>query len=276
MLRILRVRLRAEWLLMLVALALVLLYPWFCGSEIRQSTDLYSYNQFEYGNSANLSAYNELSGVGKADADVMKVARRYGVDPRDLPEKADLRDVYDAAIRVMWDKLYISILTSAALFGFPILDGLAMLLLCSQFRKRRINQYLSAGYSRKQVFLSFTVLYFACAVVMWLLGSLFQLTRFHISFQPEEASTFRILQTAWLLYLLFSAALAYLAALFLRRPIVAFFASLGAWILLLLGARGLFGSQNAVLAVVLGVILVFLIAAIVISWKHFRKRGVAA
>lgn len=265
--RILRVRLRAEWLLMLIALALMLLYPWFCGSSIRDGTDLYSYSQFEYRYMANLSSYNELTGIGHNTVDPIRVAQSYGLDPRDLPEKADLRDVYEAVIRARGDFLYSRILIDAVLFGFPILDGLAMLLLCPLFRKQHLGQFLSAGYSRKQVWLSFTLLYFACAVVMWLLASLFQLGRFHIAFQAP--------QLAWLAYLLFSAALAYLSALLLRWPIVAFFASLAVWALLLLGIRSL--AAFPVLVVIALAILVVVFAVIwPVTWLHFRKRGFRA
>ena len=267
MLRILRVRLRAEWLPMLIALALMLLYPWFCGSSIRDGTNLYSYNQFEYYNMANLSSYNELTGVAKSAADPWRVAMSYGLTAEDLPEKPDLRDVYDAVIRAKGGYLYTQILMDGVLFGFPILDGLAMLLLCPLFRKRRMGQFLSAGRSRGQVWLSFTLLYFACAVVMWLLASLFQLTRFRIPFRWE--------QFAWLAYLLFIAVLPYLAALFLPRPIAAFFAALAAWGLLLLVLWNL-RAFPTLLAIALALLAAILIAAMVFSRLHFRKRGFPA
>ncbi len=267
MLRITRARIKAEWLLMIIALVLLILYIRLCSADIRNFTDLYSYTQFEYRYTANLSSYDELNGVAKFSADPMAVARAYGIDPRDLPEEADLRDIYDMALRKNRNDLYQRISDSGILFAFPVLDGIAMLLLCPLFRKRRIGQFLSAGYSRREVFLSVTLLYFGCAVLMWLLGSFFQLTRFHIPFGafPKD-------QLVWLCIVLCSAALAYLAALFLRRPIVAFFASLAVWIPLLFCLRGLFSLP----LVAISVALVFLIAVFAVSWRHFRKRGFEA
>lgn len=265
--RLTRVRIKAEWLLMIIALVLLILYIRFCSADIRNSTDLYSYTQFEYRYTANLSSYDELSGVGKSSADPVMVARAYGIDPRELPEKADLRDIYDLVIRNNWNYLYKLIMSSGVLFAFPVLDGLAMLLLCPLFRKRRIGQYLSAGFSRKQVFLSFTLLYFGCAVVMWLLGSFFQLARFRIPFGAFLGD-----QLVWLCAVLFGAALAYLAAVLLRRPIVAFFASLAVWIPLLFCFRGLLPLPLAAV----GFTLAFLAAVLAVSWLHFRKRGFAA
>ena len=57
--RLTRVRIKAEWLLMIIALVLLILYIRFCSADIRNSTDLYSYTQFEYRYTANLSSYDE-------------------------------------------------------------------------------------------------------------------------------------------------------------------------------------------------------------------------
>jgi hypothetical protein len=262
MFRILRVRFRAEWPLMLAALLLVLLYPWFCSSSVRDGTNLYSYAQFEYYHMANLGSMNELSGVAKSDVDPWLIAQAYKLDPRELPEDATLLDVYNAVVRQRAGYLFENSLWDGVLFGFPILDGLAMLLLCPLFRRRRLGQFLAVGYSRRQVWLSFTLLYFSCTLVMWLLALLY-LTRFHIPFQAA--------MLAWLLYLLFIAAIPYLAALFLPRPAAAFFAALGVWIALLLIVRRLNGSTGLIAALI-AVVAAALIAGVVLSWTHFRKR----
>ena len=65
MLRITRARIKAEWLLMIIALVLLILYIRLCSADIRNFTDLYSYTQFEYRYTANLSSYDELNGVAK-------------------------------------------------------------------------------------------------------------------------------------------------------------------------------------------------------------------
>ena len=259
-----RARLRAEWLLLLFALVLLVAYVSFCGTGIRDGTNLYAYSQFDYYHNKNMNAYSE-SGFQTVQADPVRVAMSYGIDPRDLPEKADLHDVYDLVILAKRDMLYDNIFTDGMLCAFPILDGLAMLLLCPLFRKRRIGQYLSAGYSRRQVFASFTLTYFAFAVLMWGLASLVWLPRYHIPF-----GAFWVNQLAWLGFTLLCAALAYLAALMLPRPAVAFFASLGVMILLLLCVK--FVSKW----IIIGAVPVLLAAVLILPWRSFRKRGFMA
>ena len=262
--RLTRARLKAEWLLLLITLVLLIAYISFCASDIRSGTDLFSYNQFDYRYHKNMNAYSE-SGFANVEADPVSIAIANGVDPRDLPEKADLHDVYEAAVRVNRDNLYERIHGAGMLGAFPFLDGMAMLLLCPLFRKHRIGQYLSAGYSRRQVFLSISLTYFAFAVLMWGLASLIWLTRFHIPF-----GAFWENQLAWLGFTLLCGALAYLAAMLLPRPAVAFFASLGVWILLLLCIKYISGWA----ALAAG--LVILAAVIVLPWRQFRKRRFAA
>ena len=259
--RLTRVRLRAERLLLLFAVLLLIAYISFCASDIRSYTDLYSYNQFEFSCKKNLNAFSE-SGFADVEADPVEIAIRYRVDPRDLPENADLYDVYVAVVRVNRADLYDRILGAGMLGAFPILDGIAMLLLCPLFRKRRIGQYLSAGYSRRQVFLFITLTYLAFVLLMWGLASLIWLTRFHIPF-----GAFWQNQLAWLGFNLLCAALAYLAAMLLPRPAAAFFASLGVWLLLLLCIKYISAW------VALSAALVLLAAALVIPWQQFRKRG---
>ena len=91
-------RLKAERLLLLFALVLLIAYISFCASDIRAFTDLYSYNQFDYRYHKNMNAYSE-SGFADMEVDPISVAIANGVDPRDLPETADLHDVYEAVIR---------------------------------------------------------------------------------------------------------------------------------------------------------------------------------
>ncbi len=258
--RLTRARLRAEWLLLLFALVLLIAYISFCSADIRGYTDLFSYSQFDFSCKKNMNVFSE-SGFADVEVDPIQIAQRYGVDPRDLPENADLYDVYEAAIRANRDDLYDRIFGAGLLGAFPILDGLAMLLLCPLFRKRRTGQYLSAGYSRRQVFASLTITYFAFPVLMWGLSSLIWLSRFHIPF-----GAFWENQLAWLCFNLCCAALAYLAAMFVPAPASAFFASLGVWLFLLLCAK--FISKWILIAAV----PVLIAAVLILPWRYFRKR----
>ena len=258
--RLTRARFKAEWLLFIFALVLLMAYISFSAASIRAGTDLFSYNQFDYRWHKNMNAYSE-SGFANMEADPVTVAMSYGIDPRDLPERADLLDVYELVIRASRDYLYNNILLCGVLGAFPFLDGIAMLLLCPLFKKRRIGQYLSAGYSRRQVFASLTLAYFAFAVLMWGLSSLIWLTRFHIPFGAYWGE-----QLVWLGSNLLCAALAYLAALLLPWPAVAFFASLGVWLLLLLCAK------LVTVWIIAAAVPLLLAAVLLLPWRYFRKR----
>lgn len=276
LLRLTHVRLRAEWIMVIIALALLILYIWYCGMDIRSATNVYSYEQFEF-------AYHAM--------DPMQVADVYALDVRNLPEKADMRDIYNAIILANRGWLYCLILTSAELFTFPALNGMAVLMICMTFRKRRIGQFLSAGFSRLQVFLSLTLVYFGFALLLWLAASAYQLTRYHISFAPEEMYFFRITQLTWLCNILFNAALAYLFAMLLRRPLISFAAAMGARLLLLYLTKDLRASPLTIIVIgntrpswdpgmdlnplITGnwITLGCLAAVLIAAWLSFRKRG---
>jgi hypothetical protein len=274
-LRLTHIRLRAEWIMLIIALALLILYTWYCGTDIRAASQLYSYEQFEF-------VYHVMNPI--------QVAESYDLDVSKLPERADLRDVYNAAVRAHRGWLYALILNSAEYFTFPALNGMAVVLLCMTFRKRRIGQFLSAGYSRLQVFLSLTLPYFAFAVLLWLLASFCQLSRYHISFSPEEGYFFRTTQLTWLCNILFNAALAYLFAMLLRRPAISFVAAMGVRILLLILTRNWSASPLTIIQtesigpswdpgmdlspLITGnwITLGFLTAVLAVVWLSFRKR----
>lgn len=278
MLRITHVRLRAEWLMLIIALALLVLYTWYCGVDIRSATSMYSYEQFEF-------TYHVM--------DPIRVAEIYELDISSLPARADLRDVYDAVILAYRGFLYARILNSAGFFTFLALGGMAAVMVTMAFHKKRIGQFLSAGYSRWQVFLSLTLTYFVFAVLLWGVASFCQLTRYHISFAPEERDFFRTTQLAWLCNILCNAALAYLFAMLLQRPVIAFGAALGARYVLLyaldpgISPLVLVKTKEAMESwepgldlgpLILGnwITLGFLAAVLIVSWLSFRKRRFAA
>ena len=278
MLSITHARLRAEWLMAVIALALMVLYTWYCGVDIRSATSMYSYEQFEF-------TYHSM--------DPIRVAEIYELDVASLPARADLMDVYNAVLLAYRGFIYARILNSAGFFTFLALGGMAAVMVSMVFHKKRIGQFLSAGYSRLQVFLSITLAYFAFAVLLWGVASFCQLTRYHISFAPEERGFFRTTQLAWLCNILCNAALAYLFAMLLRRPVIAFAAALGVRFVLLFSLDSYYSplvlikTKEAMQSLepgldlhplILGnwITLGFLAAVLIVSWLSFRKRGFAA
>ena len=272
MLRLTRVRLKAEWLSLILAAILVILYVWFCGLNNRGLT-LGSYAIFEH-------TYGSVSPSALAKSLDMEIP----------PEGATLQEIYETALQAKRGFLYSRILMSAEDMTFLVLDALAVLLLCTLFRKRRIGQWLSAGCGRGRAFLSLTLSYYVVALLMWLAASRFLLGRYHIAFAPEEGEFFRTTQLAWLCNILFNASLAYLSALLLGRTLPAFFAALGVWILLRAASPPLSASPAVILgsgkilswdpgmdlrSLIAGnwITLGFLILVFIAAWLSFRKRG---
>ena len=211
--RFTRTRLKAEWLLLVCAAGVILLYTWLGGFNARgQQTGSYAMFAFVYDDYSPGSAAKALE--------------------VDVPKGADMRAVYEALRAKTRGERYACILRDAENASFPMLDILAALLVSTLFRKRRMGQFLSAGYSRGQIFLSAALVYFAFAVLLWVIGAHFLLARFGISFAPEERAFFRTTQTAWFCSVLFGASLAFLFAMLLCRPVPAFLAAFGVWILL--------------------------------------------
>ena len=274
LLRLTRSRLKAEWVMLIGTAILIILYVWFCGLNNRGLT-LGSYEMFVH-------TYGSVSPKTLA----------LSLDMEEPPEDADLYALYEAALLAKRGFLYSRILMSAEDMTFLVLDALAVLLLCTLFQKRRLSQWLSAGYSRGQVFLSITLFFFACAFLMWLAASLYLLSRYHIAFAPEEGAFFRVTQLAWICNVMFNASLAFLSALLLRRPLPAFLAALGAWILLrvlspdlsispavILGSGKILswdpGMDTSSLAAGNWITLGFLLVVLTVTWLIFRKRGFA-
>ena len=65
--RLTRARLKAEWLLFIFALVLLMAYISFCSADIRGFTELYSYNQFDFFYHKNMNVFSE---TGFADVEV--------------------------------------------------------------------------------------------------------------------------------------------------------------------------------------------------------------
>lgn len=284
-LRIIRIRIKSEWLALICLFLLVILYIWFCGLDIR-SMPLGSYKLFE-------EKYSEVLKDGYTDHAAEIIANSLALDKP--IEGASLRELYAAALTAQSGFSYSRLLMGAEKCSLLLMGALAMLFLCPFFTNRRVGQFLAAGYSRGQVFLSLTATYFACAVLMWLIASTYLLNRYHIDFSSEDRGFFITTQLAWLCNILFNAALAYLAAFLLQKPIPTFFVALGVWILLLIprirsqdpsiipvslmGSGDLIktwepGMDTSTLVAGNWITLGFLIVAVAAAWLNFRKRGI--
>ncbi len=270
--RLTRFRLKAEWLLLIFVLILMVLYTWFCGLDVR-GTSVGSFEMFSH----------KYSGI-----DPRMLAKSLGLDA--APEGADMWEIYHAALRDLRGFAYSRILMGAENCAMLLMDALAVLLLCSLFQKRRLGQFLAAGCSRGQVFLSLTLTYFCCVAALWLAASVYLLSRYHIAFAPEEQAFFRVTQLSWLCSAMFSGSLAYLSAFLLRRPLPAFLAALGVWFILRLTAPDLSvlpviilgsgvikswdpGMDTSSLAAGNWITLGVFALCVLLAWFSFRKRG---
>ena len=282
LLRLTRVRLRTEWLLLLCLAFLIVLYIWFCGLDMR-TTSLGTFEQFE-------EKYGAMFRDGLSRDEAERMTTGFALkDP--IKEGTGIREAYEAILRKLRGFAYSRLLMGAENCAFLLMGALAVLYLCPQFGKRRAAQWLSAGYGWGQVFLSMTLTYYACAVLLWLISSSILLGLYRISFSPEERGFFRTTQLSWLCNVLFSAALAYLSAFLLRRPLPTYLAALAVWFLLRVESPALSASPVVImgsgeiikswdpgmdagsLAAGNWITLGFLAAVVILSWLSFQKRG---
>ena len=186
--RLARARLRTEWFPLLCLALLIVLYIWFCRLDLR-ATDLGTFPQFE-------ESYGAMFRNGLDRDDAEKLATSYAMK-EPIKEGTGIREAYEELLRDQRGFVYSRLLIGAENCPFYPMGALAVLFLCPQFGKRRAAQWLSAGYSRGHVFLSMTLTYFACAVLLWLISSRILLGLSRISFSPEERGFFLTTQLGW-------------------------------------------------------------------------------
>ena len=274
-LRLTRYRLRAEWLHILLGVFLAAVF--FAYSGYLNVPKIGNFHQF-------VATYSRMS------PELM--ARSLGLDISEL--KPSLEENYVLLLQKYRGLFYHHILEGTETIGaLPVLTALSVLFLTGPLRKKRLGPVLAAGYSRKRVFLSLTLVYYASVVLIWFLSQLVLLHGFSIRFSPEEKHFSAITRLAWFCSFLFRASVFYLAAFLLGKPLASALAGIGACIL--------FGRLKTVLTVLpvnivpkgpfpkgptwepgadlsavetgIGIVPGVLILSVLIAWLGFRKRG---
>lgn len=234
------------------------------------------------------------SGVLNIRSEVYHSLKTYAyIHQRDVTNHADLLIGYETSLREARGFIY-SRLVMSINDPIPMLvsNGLAVLFITSLFQKKRLGPPLAAGFSRSQLFISLSTVFFVCVTLVWVISATYLLKRYYVEFLPEERDFFLTTQFTWFCAFLWKASFAYLAAILLRKPLPAFLVAVAVWVIL---GYSFVHAPNILPAYIIDngmtvkswdpgvdlwplirtdiVAAVFFVISIIVGWFSFRKRG---
>ena len=256
-------RLKTEWWKLFVLLAFALFYLWSITSQIPSV----KYENF-------MRDYGDVTANTAASA--------LGVDGG-----SDMEEVYERYIAENREFFYTKPIDNSV--AAVILMGLflSVLLLCSLFGNRAVSAYLQSGGSRGSLFLSLTISYYLSAIVIWLIVTSLARFNYSVEFTAEEQSYFLTTYISWLLMVLATVSIPFLAAFIFHHTLPTVLVSLGGTVLLhSVLPKHIFPtgvmSQNEYwrfdadmsLLIRADIIAIgMIIAAVIVSCVCFKKRG---
>ena len=272
--RLIRYRLKTEWLRLLLGLVFaVILFSWYGAANIT-SERIHSFNSY----------------VAYYQRETQEEANHKGLLNPDPVARSDLRESYEMLLRDHRGFIYFRLVMSVN-DPVPILvaNALAVLLLTGLFAKKRLGTPIVAGFSRGRMFFSVTAVYFASIFLVWAISSVFLLNRYCVEFSEEEQEFFLVTQLTWFCAFLWKAAVAYLAAMLIRKPLPAFILAFAISMILMYYPEPnvlpswIIGSTMDVKSLDPGIDLQpllrtdivaagFFVLVILIAWLAFRKR----
>jgi len=256
-------RAKTEWWKIFVLIAFAIFYLWTITSQIPSV----KYDNFmrDYGDVTADTAASALGVEGGADVD----------------------EVYEKYIASNREFFYTKPIDNAV--ATVILMGLflSVLLLCSLFNNRSVSSMLQSGCGRGSLFLSLTASYYLSAIAIWLIVTSLARFNYSVEFSAGEQSYFLTTYISWLLMVLATVSIPFLAAFIFHHALPTVLVSLGVTILLhSILPKWIFPtgsmSQNeywrfdADMSLLLRadiIAICMIIAAIVVSYVCFRKRG---
>ncbi len=222
------------------------------------------------------------------------MARSLGVEVSEL--KPSIEENYVLLMQKYRGLFYHHIIEGTETIGaLPVVIALSVLLLTGPFQMKRVGPILAAGYSRKRVFLSLSLVYYASVVLIWFLSHIVLMRIFSIRISPEEKQFYGITRLAWFCSFLFRASILYMTALLLGKPLSSALAGFGICILfgrlksvlsalpLRITPQGPFpkgptwdpGADLSSVTAGIPLALAVLILSVLISWLGFRKKSFA-
>lgn len=208
-----RYYLRMEWLKLTAAVFIFVLYAVLAVNNMSAQPMTYETFVTQYAHSSYSDEYI-----------VEKLAKWENI-PRE-----QLGDSLEEAYPLVNERHFVRFLESARDFVCSLCailaGGLASLLLCTVFRKRRLGPLLASGCPRGAVYLFLAVLYFAFFLLIWIIIVPLCFSRYRIiPLTAEQQACLRLLKPSLLIALLFEAAVSFFAAFLIRRPVPVFLIS---------------------------------------------------
>ena len=274
-LRLTRYRLRSEWVRILLGVFFFTVF--FAYSGYFNIPKIGNYSQF-------VATYGGMS------PELM--AKSLGIDITEL--KPSVEENYILLLQKYRGLFYHHIIEGTEMIGaLPVAIALSILFITGPFQKKRIGPLLAAGYSRKRIFISLSLVYYFATILIWFISQITLMRLLSISYSPEEKYFYRITRWAWLSSFLFRTAILYMAAFLLGKPLYSAIAGIGACFLLgrlktvlpilplSIVPKGPFqqgptwepGSDLSSVTVGIYIALVVFILSILVAWFGFRKRG---
>lgn len=256
-------RIKTEWWKLFVLLAFAVFYLWNITSQIPSV----KYDTFVR-NYGDVSVDNAASALG-------------------VEGGADMYEVYEKYISSNREFFYTKPIDNSV--AAVILMGLflAVLLLCGLFGNRSVSAYLQSGCGKGSLFLSMTAAYYLAAIAIWL--AVTSLVRFNYSvvFSAGERGYFLTTYLSWLLMVLATVSIPYLAAFIFHHALPTVLVSLGVMILLHtvlpkwmfptgVMVRNEYWRFDADMSLLIRADFIaagMIIAAIVVSYVCFRRKG---
>ena len=256
-------RAKTEWWKIFVLIAFAIFYLWTITSQI-----------------PSVKYENFMRDYGDVTADT--AASALGVEGG-----VDIDEVYEKYIAANREFFYTKPIDNAV--AAVILMGLflSVLLLCSLFGNRTVSAYLQSGGSRGSLFLSLTISYYLSAIVIWLIVTSLARFNYSVEFTAEEQRYFLTTYISWLLMVLATVSIPFLAAFIFHHALPTVLVSLGGTVLLhSVLPKHIFPtgvmSQNkywrfdADMSLLIRVDIIaigMIIAAVIVSCVCFKKRG---
>ena len=256
-------RAKTEWWKIFVLIAFAIFYLWTITSQIPSV----KYENF-------MRDYGDVTANTAASA--------LGVDGG-----ADMEDVYERYIAENREFFYTKPIDNSV--AAVILMGvfLSVLLLCSLFNNRSVSSMLQSGCSRGGLFFSLTAAYYIAAFLIWFIVTSLARFNYSVEFTAEEQNYFLTTYISWLLMVLATVSIPFLAAFIFHHALPTVLVSLGGTILLHsvlpkhIFPTGVmsqneywrFGADMSLLIKADIIAIGMIIAAVIVSCVCFKKRG---
>ncbi len=258
-------RIKTEWWKIFLLLAFVVFYLW---SMISQIPSI-KYDEF-------------MRTYGDRSAD--NVAYIFGID---IESSAEMYGVYQEYISNFREFFYTKPIDNSVTVIILLGLFLSVLMICSLFNNRSVSSMMQCGCSRGSIFISLTAVYYLSAIGIWLLATTVVRFYYSVVFMPQERSYFLTTYLSWLIMVLATVSVPYLAAFIFHNALPTVLAGLGTIVLFRsvlpryvapskVMANNAYWRMDADMKLLLRADIISLgiiVVAIIVAYVFFKRKG---